>query len=142
MGFFLSRSKLSVQLYAAGGNPRAATLPGIPVSRITILADTASGLFGGIAGFLFLARTGSVPAHSGGNLLLETIAAIVIGGVSLAGGKGTVLSAFAGTLLLVGLSNLTNIPFVSPHLQDAVSGLIIVAAIVINTRLDPSRQHL
>lgn len=135
LGLYLSRSKLSVQLYATGGNPRAAALSGIPVSRITILAYTASGLLGGIAGFLFLARTGSVAPHSGGNLLLETIAAVVIGGVSLAGGKGNVLNAFAGTLLLVGLSNLMNILLISPHLQDAVSGIIIVVAIMANTRL-------
>ncbi|MCO5066570.1 MAG: ABC transporter permease [Rhizobiaceae bacterium] len=137
LGLFLSRSKFSVQLYASGGNPRAAALSGIPVARITILAYTASGLLGGIAGLLFLARTGSVAPRSGGDLLLETIAAVVIGGVSLAGGKGTVLNAFAGTLLLVGLSNLMNILLISPHLQDAVSGLIIVAAIMLNTRLDP-----
>lgn len=138
LGLYLSRSKLSVQLYAAGGNPRAAALSGIPVARITILAYTASGLFGGIAGFLFLARIGSVAPHSGGDLLLETIAAVVIGGVSLAGGKGSVLNAFAGTLLLVGLSNLMNILLISPHLQDALSGVIIVAAIMLNSRIDPN----
>ena len=74
---------------------------------------------------------------SGGSLLLGTIAAAVVGGVSLFGGKGSILNAVIGTLLLAGLSNLMNILLISPHLQDAVGGPIIVAAIMLNVRLDP-----
>ena len=113
-------------IYAIGGNPRAARLSGIPVEKITILVFTLSGLLGGIAGFVFLARTGSVTAASGGNLLLNTIAAVVVGGVSLYGGKGSIRNSVIGTLLLAGLGNLMNIMLVSPHLQEAISGLIIL----------------
>jgi ribose/xylose/arabinose/galactoside ABC-type transport system permease subunit len=134
--FFLARTKIGVMIYAIGGNVRAAKLSGIPVEKITILIYTLSGLLGGIAGFAFLARTGSVTAASGGNLLLNTIAAVVVGGVSLYGGKGSIRNSVIGTLLLAGLGNLMNILLVSPHLQDAVSGLIILAAIVVNVRLD------
>ena len=136
--FFLARSRLGVMLYAIGGNPRAAGLSGIPVKSVTILAYVLCSLFGGIAGFLFLARTGSVAPTSGGELLLSTIAAVVVGGVSLAGGKGSIANAVIGTLLLAGLGNLMNIMLISPHLQDAVSGLIIVLAIMMNARLDPA----
>ena len=125
-------------IYAIGGNPRAARLSGIPVDKITILIYTLSGLLGGIAGFVFLARTGSVTAASGGNLLLNTIAAVVVGGVSLYGGKGSIRNSVIGTLLLAGLGNLMNIMLVSPHLQEAISGLIILAAIIVNVRLDRS----
>ncbi len=135
-GFFLARTKIGVMIYAIGGNPRAARLSGIPVEKITILIFTLSGLLGGIAGFVFLARTGSVTVASGGNLLLNTIAAVVVGGVSLYGGKGSVRNSVIGTLLLAGLGNLMNILRVSPHLQDAVSGLIILVAIMANVRLE------
>ncbi|MCB1486619.1 MAG: ABC transporter permease [Bauldia sp.] len=136
-GIFLSRSAFGAKLYAIGGNARAAGLSGIPVERISIIAYTACGLFAGIAGFLFLTRTGSVTAGSGGSLLLSTIAAAVVGGVSLAGGKGSILHAVIGTLLLAGLGNLMNIMLISPHLQDAVGGVIIIVAIMMNVRLSP-----
>ena len=139
LGLFLSRSALGVRIYAIGGNPRAAALSGIPVGRVTVLAYTLAGLLGGIAGFLFLARTGSVAPTSGGTLLLATIASVVVGGVSLAGGKGSVLNAVVGTLMLASLSNLMNILLISPHLQAAVGGVIIVLAIMLNARLDPER---
>jgi len=122
-------------LYALGGNPRAACLSGIPVVRITILMYTLCGLLGGVGGFLFLARTGSVANDSGENLLLTTIAAVVVGGVSLSGGQGSIKNAVFGILLLAGLSNLMNILLVSPHLQDALSGVIILVAIAANARL-------
>lgn len=137
MGLVLSRTTFGTRLYAIGGNPRAARLSGIPVGSVTVLAYTLCALLGGIAGFLFLARTGSVSPSSGGPLLLGTIASAVVGGVSLFGGKGSIFNAVIGTLLLAGLSNLMNILLVSPHLQNAVSGLIIVVAIMLNARLDP-----
>ncbi len=136
--FFLARTKIGVMIYAIGGNPRAARLSGIPVERITILVFTISGLLGGIAGFVFLARTGSVTVASGGNLLLNTIAAVVVGGVSLYGGKGSIRNSVIGTLLLAELGNLMNIMLVSPHLQEAISGLIILVAIMANVRLEKS----
>ncbi len=137
LGLVLARTTFGTRLYAIGGNPRAARLSGIPVGGVTILAYTLCALLGGVAGFLFLARTGSVAPSSGGNLLLATIASAVVGGVSLFGGKGSIFNAVIGTLLLAGLSNLMNILLVSPHLQNAVSGLIIVVAIMLNARLDP-----
>lgn len=139
VGYMLGGTRFGTRIYAIGGNPRAARLSGIPVGRITVLAYTLCALLAAVAGFLFLARTGSVAPASGGSLLLGTIAAAVVGGVSLAGGKGSVFSAVIGTLLLAGLSNLMNIMLVSPHLQNAVSGVIIVVAIMLNVRLSPDR---
>lgn len=139
VGYVLAGTTFGTRLYAIGGNPRAARLSGIPVGRITVIAYTAAALLGAVAGLLFLARTGSVAPTSGGSLLLGTIAAAVVGGVSLAGGKGSIFNAVIGTLMLAGLSNLMNILLVSPHLQNAVSGLIIVFAIMMNMRLNPER---
>jgi ribose/xylose/arabinose/galactoside ABC-type transport system permease subunit len=135
--FVLARSKLGVVLYALGGNPRAAKLSGIRVERATLMVYALSGLLAGLAAFLFLARTGSVAPTSGENFLLGTIAAVVVGGVSLAGGKGTIRNAFVGVLFLATLSNLLNILLVSPHIQDAISGVVIIVAIALNARLDP-----
>jgi ribose/xylose/arabinose/galactoside ABC-type transport system permease subunit len=135
--FLLARSKLGVLLYALGGNARAAKLSGIRVERATLAVYTLAGLLSGLAGFLFLARTGSVAPTSGDNFLLGTIAAVVVGGVSLAGGKGTIRNAFVGVLFLATLSNFLNILLVSPHIQDAISGVVIIVAIAMNARLDP-----
>ncbi|RKP57714.1 ABC transporter permease [Pararobbsia silviterrae] len=137
VGFVLARSRFGVMLYALGGNRRAARLSGIPVERATIGVYTIAGLLAGLGGFLFLARTGSVSPTSGDNFLLGTIAAVVVGGVSLAGGKGTIRNAFFGVLFLATLSNLLNILLISPHIQDAISGVVIIVAIAINVRLDP-----
>lgn len=137
LGFYLSRSAIGVRIYAIGGNPRAAALSGIRVNQIIILVYVLCSTMGGIAGFLFLARTGSVSPTSGGGLLLSTIAAVVVGGVSLYGGKGSIFNAVIATLFLAGLSNLLNMLHVSSHLQDAVSGVVIILAIMLNARLDP-----
>jgi ribose/xylose/arabinose/galactoside ABC-type transport system permease subunit len=113
---------------------RSAATGGRPHSPVLVYA--LSGFLSGIAGFLFLARTGSVAPASGGNLLLGAIAATVVGGVSLYGGKGSIKSAVIGTLLLASLGNVMNILLISPYLQDAVSGLIILATIMVNVRLE------
>ncbi len=137
LAFGLSRSKIGLMVYALGGNSRAARLSGIPVQGVTILMYTLCGLMAGIGGFLFLARTGSVAPDSGGSFLLTTIASVVVGGVSLAGGIGSIKNAVFGILLLASLSNLMNILLISPHIQDAVSGVIILVALMVNARVNP-----
>jgi len=138
LAFLLSRSKIGLMVYASGGNNRAARLSGIPVGSVTILMYTLCGLMAGIGGFLFLARTGSVAPDSGGSFLLTTIASVVVGGVSLAGGIGSIKNAVFGVLLLASLSNLLNILLISPHIQDAVSGVIILVALMVNARVNPA----
>ena len=81
--WLLNRTAFGRKLYAVGGSERAAHHSGIPVARVTL-----SGLTAGIAGFLFLSRTGYISYASGGELLLTSIAALVVGGISLAGGSG------------------------------------------------------
>jgi ribose/xylose/arabinose/galactoside ABC-type transport system permease subunit len=140
MMFVLSRAKIGVIVYALGSNYRAARLSGLPVTSAALCVYTISGAFAAVAGFLFLARTAFVAPNSGENLLLTAIASVVVGGVSLAGGKGSIGNAFFGVLLLASLSNLMNILLISPHIQDAVSGVIILIAIAINKRIDPERD--
>jgi ribose/xylose/arabinose/galactoside ABC-type transport system permease subunit len=91
--------------YAVGGSERAARYSGIRIERVRLIVYTASGLFAGIAGFLFLTRTGYISYASGGNLLLTTIAAVVVGGVSLAAGSGGTKQVLAGALFFAVLGN-------------------------------------
>jgi ribose transport system permease protein len=119
MMFVLSRAKIGVIVYALGSNYRAARLSGLPVTWTALCVYMISGAFAAVAGFLFLARTAFVAPNSGENLLLTAIASVVVGCVSLAGGKGSIRNAFFGVLLLASLSNLMNILLISPHIQDA-----------------------
>jgi ribose/xylose/arabinose/galactoside ABC-type transport system permease subunit len=73
-------------------------------------------------------------------LLLTGIASVGVGGVSLSGGKGNNINAFFGVILLSSLSNLMSILLISPHVQDAVSGVIILVAITVSKRIDPERD--
>lgn len=94
-----------------------------------------SGLLSGVAGFLFLTRTGYISYASGGNILLTTIAAVVVGGVSLAGGSGGTKQVLVGVLFLAVLGNFMNIILISPHVQYAVNGAVILVAVSLYGRL-------
>jgi ribose/xylose/arabinose/galactoside ABC-type transport system permease subunit len=86
-------------------------------------------LAAGLAGLLFLSRTGSISYASGGELLLTSIAALVVGSINLAGGSGGIKHALSGMLLLASLSNFMNIMLISPHIQNTVNGLVILVAV-------------
>lgn len=131
----LNQTSYGKKLYAIGGSERAAVYSGISVNNVRLLVYTLSGLTAGLAGFLFLSRTGYVSYVSGGELLMSTIAAMVMGGVSLAGGVGGVKHAVSGVLLLASLSNLMNIMLISPHIQNAVNGGVILLAVAIYGQL-------
>lgn len=132
---FLARSKYGSMIYALGGNERAALLCGLRVSWIKIMVFTLSGILAGIAGFLYLSRTGYVTPVLNDDYLLQTIAAVVVGGVSMTGGRGGIRHAFLGVLIFGALSNWMNIQLISPHVQDAVAGAIIIAAVMMNVRI-------
>lgn len=131
----LARSKYGSMIYALGGNERAALLCGLRVGWIKIMVFTLSGILAGVAGFLYLSRTGYVTPVLNDNYLLQTIAAVVVGGVSMSGGRGGIRHAFLGVLILGALSNWMNIQLISPHVQDAVAGAIIIAAVMLNVRI-------
>lgn len=134
--WLLNRTAFGRKLYAVGGSERAAHHSGISVAGVRLAVFTLSGLAAGIAGFLFLSRTGYISYASGGELLLTSIAALVVGGVSLAGGTGGIKHAVSGVLLLASLSNFMNIMLVSPYLQNAVTGLVILVAVSIYSHIN------
>lgn len=119
------------QLYASGGNPRAAALSGVRTERITVLAFVLSGLLAAIAGLLLTARLGTGEANIGTSLPLESIAACVIAGVALSGGQGRTLAVLLGTMLIMLVQNGLNLMQVGAYAQTMATGAILIFAMAI-----------
>jgi rhamnose transport system permease protein len=133
---FLDHSRRGRELYALGGNPAAARYVGIDEPRTLMLVYCITGLMSGLAGYLWVARYAVAYTETALGFELQTVAACVIGGVSTSGGRGTVLGALLGAAFLVIILNALPIVNVSPFWQMAVSGAVILAAVVINSRAE------
>lgn len=116
-------------LYAIGGNQEVARLAGINVSLYTIGVYVISGLLAGLAGVVLAMRLDSVQPTAGVSYELDTIAAVVIGGTSLSGGKGGILGTIIGVLIIGVLRNGLNLLGVSPFTQAVVIGIVIALAV-------------
>jgi ribose transport system permease protein len=125
---FLMRAAWGRRLLAVGDNEQAARLSGVRVENMRTVAFVLSGLSAAIAGIL-LGGFAGVSAQVGAGLEFEAITAVVLGGVALGGGRGTVLAAMAGALTLEALFTLLNLQGVSGALEDTVQGVIIIAAV-------------
>ena len=132
VGVVISRyTRLGRYTYAIGNNELIARDNGVPVNAYKIAVFALAGACSGIAGMVVTMELGSAPARIGIGTLFLTIAAVVIGGTSLGGGKGGILRTTVGVLILTVLNNGLILSGVSPNLQSAVSGGILVVAIVI-----------
>ena len=120
-------------LYAIGGNPEVARLAGINVNRMTVLVYTISSLLAGVAGLVLAARLDSAQPSLGTAYELDAIAAVVIGGTSLSGGKGGIGGTIIGVLIIGVLRNGLNLLSVSPFVQQVVIGLVILLAVAAET---------
>lgn len=116
-------------LYAIGGNPEVARLAGIKVSLHTIGVYVVSGLLAGLAGVVLAMRLDSVQPTAGVGYELDTIAAVVIGGTSLTGGRGGIIGTIIGVLIIGVLRNGLNLLGVSPFTQAVVIGVVIALAV-------------
>ena len=125
-------TKYGRRLNAIGGNPLAAYLSGINVDLHIISIYTLSGLIVGFTALILVSRLGMVQADVGANYALQALAAAIIGGITFEGGKGSLVGAFFGVLLLGILNNALNIIGVSSFTQTIVLGAIIVIATVIS----------
>lgn len=132
LGLVITRyTKLGRFAYAIGNNEDVARNNGIAVGRTKIYVFAAAGAFSGLAGVLATLQLGAGSATVGNGTLFLTIAAVVIGGTSLSGGRGGILRTTLGVVLLTVLNNGLILSGVSPNVQSGVSGLILVLAIVV-----------
>lgn len=129
VAIFLRDYRSGRDLYALGSNPEAAALAGIPRGRRLMTAYALSGLLAGLGGVLYAARFGTVDASAGYGLELDIVAAVVVGGVAIFGGSGTVLGAALGALLLTVIDNALPVLSIPPFWQQAIIGALILAAI-------------
>ena len=120
--------------FAIGGNEEAARLSGIPVRRTKIAFYALNGLFVGVAGVILTGILNSGLPSMGTGYELRAIAAVVIGGTPLIGGRGTVIGTLGGVLLLGLVSNSMNLLGVGANFQSAVLGLIITAAVLLQKK--------
>jgi ribose transport system permease protein len=117
-------------VYGIGGSLEAARLSGVKTTRILLIVYSISGLCAAIAGVITTARLFVGHPTAGGFIMLDSIAAVVIGGTSLMGGRGSVAGTVAGVLLLAMVANLLNLLGVSPFHQEIVKGVIIIVAVL------------
>jgi rhamnose transport system permease protein len=123
------------ELYAIGSNPEAAVLAGIPVGRRLFAAFVLSGAVAGLAGVLFTARYGTVDATAGTGFELQVISAVVVGGVAIFGGSGSVVGAALGALLLSTIGSAIVVLRVPSFWQQAIVGALLIGAIALDRLL-------
>ncbi len=128
----MTRTTLGRAFYAAGGNPHAATYAGINVGRTQFWAFTICGALAGLAGYLWVSRFAVAFVDLARGFELTVVAACVIGGVAIMGGRGTVLGAMLGALFLGIISNALPVVNISPFWQLAISGSAIIIAVALN----------
>jgi ribose/xylose/arabinose/galactoside ABC-type transport system permease subunit len=126
------RTTLGRAVYAIGGNEEAARLSGINVHRTKILAYTVLGVLAALSGIILASRVGSAEPISGAGVELLVIAGVVIGGTSLAGGRGSVIGTVFGVFILGVVQNALNLLGVSTDYQLVSTGLLLVAAVSID----------
>lgn len=132
VGYYLHTARGGRELYAIGSEPDAAVLFGLPVRRRIIGAFVLCGALAGLAGVLFAARYGTISSGAGVGLELQAVGAAVIGGVAIFGGSGTVWGAAIGAVLLVTINRALPVLGISDFWQQAVVGLLILGAIVLD----------
>jgi rhamnose transport system permease protein len=130
---FVMHSRVGRQIFALGSNPVAAPLRGVAVTRVTLLVFSISGALSGLAGILYASRWGFVnPSNTGSGFEFQVIAAVVIGGVSINGGVGTVLGTILGVLLLGCVAAALPLLGIPGTTQSAIYGAVILIALLID----------
>lgn len=138
----VNRTPLGRAFYAVGGNPHAAVYTGISVGYTRFLAFTISGVVAGICGYLWVSRYAVAYVDIAGGFELEVVAACVIGGISIAGGIGSVGGAVLGALFLGIVKNALPVVNISPFWQLAISGSAIIIAVAFNARSERKKGRI
>lgn len=119
-------------LYAIGGNRQAAYVSGININRVIITGYILVGILNALAALILISRVGSALATTGDDYALNSLAAVIVGGVSITGGRGTALNIFLGVVLIGLIGNALIIMNVNPYVRDIVIGLVIITAVTIS----------
>jgi simple sugar transport system permease protein len=141
-GLFLRYHRLGRAIYAIGGNPAAARVAGINVDQITWGGYIVGGLLAAVAGLMLTGRIASVVTNQGSNMIFYVFASAVIGGVNLNGGRGRLLGALTGVLLLGILQNILTLSQIPAFWIDAAYGAIILIALILSWATSRKTEEL
>ena len=143
MGLALTRLRAARRIYAVGSNPDAAVMAGINAGMVVFVAFVLSGAFAGLSGLIFLAKFGNITVVAGMGFELKAVAAVVVGGVSILGGSGSMIGVVIGCVLVDTIDNsLTRWELVSEFWRDALLGMLIMAAVTVDTVMSRSLGRL
>jgi ribose transport system permease protein len=129
LAIVMRRTSYGMRIYAVGGNPMASRIAGINVRRTLFSVYAISGVLAGLSGVMLASRVISGPPNLGQGYELDAIAAVVIGGASLAGGRGTIWGTALGLMLIQTLNNGLDLLIVPTYWQDVIKGILIAAAV-------------
>ncbi len=130
--FAAKKTRFGRYVYAVGGNEKASKLSGLDVDKIKIMVYTAAGALAAVAALIHVARLDSATPDAGKEFELNSIAAVVIGGTSLSGGKGSIIGTVQGALIIGVLNNGLVLLNVSPFWRQVIKGLVILVAVIID----------
>jgi ribose transport system permease protein len=140
--FILAKTRFGRHLLMIGGNDGAAFRAGIKVNKVLMTAFVLSGAIAALAGWLLAIRTSGATANLGAGMLFNAFAAVVIGGVSLKGGVGSLPGVYAGVLLLSSINTAINLMGLPAHYTQVIHGLLVLAAVLLDTLKQTIRKQL
>lgn len=137
----LTKTKLGRYIYAVGSNAKAASLTGIKVDKVEMIVYGLSGLLAGLAAFLYISQMGAVDSATAGRALeTDAIAAVAIGGVSMAGGHGFVQGTFFGSIILQSINTILTALGVPAFVNDLIKGVLILTAVVVQKLIQKNKD--
>ncbi len=134
--YYLRSFRSGRELYAIGSNPEAARLAGIPIAKRVFTAFVLSGAIAGVAGVLWAARYAAIDSTAGTGYELQVVAAVVVGGVAIFGGSGSVTGAALGALLLNTINSALYVLGISPFWDQAIAGFLLILAIALDRAIN------
>ena len=132
--FILTQTQFGRHIYAVGGNEEASLLSGVNITKIKITAYAISGVLAAIAGIIVTSRLSSAQPRAGDGYELDAIAAVVLGGTSLVGGKGTIVGTIIGALIIGILDNALNLMDVQSYYQSIAKAIVILIAVLLDKK--------
>ena len=139
--FVLTKTKKGRYFAAVGDNVDGATLIGIPVEKIKMLAFVICGIFSAVAGTLYVSRVGFVTPTAGSGYEMKAIAACVLGGISLSGGKGSVIGAAIGAITMASISRILVFLQFSSDYDNTITGILLITIVVADVLLEKHRKE-